>query len=200
MTMSPDPARVSNWNIANGLTGARILLVPVFGWLLLLDGGHHDAARWWALVVFVAAMLTDRFDGELARSRGLVTDLGKISDPIADKALTGMAFVGLSLIGALWWWVTILVLVRELGITLLRLVVIRYGVMPAGRGGKIKTTLQAVALGMFVAPIGGLFATGAWVVMAAAVTVTLLTGLDYLLQARRLVRAARPSTRHPGPA
>ena len=178
---------VSNWNIANALTVARIVMVPVFGWLLLHGGGQAPAWRWWALLVFVVAMATDRLDGELARSRGLITDFGKLADPIADKALTGMAFIGLSLIGQLWWWVTVLVLVREIGITVLRFVVIRYGVMPASRGGKIKTVLQAVALSMLLAPIGGVWLWLSGAVMAAAVVVTVVTGVDYVLQARRLV-------------
>ncbi len=178
---------VSNWNIANALTVARIVMVPVFGWLLLHEGGQAPAWRWGALLVFVVAMATDRLDGELARSRGLITDFGKLADPIADKALTGMAFIGLSLIGQLWWWVTVLVLVREIGITVLRFVVIRYGVMPASRGGKLKTVLQAVALSMLLAPIGGVWLWLSGAVMAAAVLVTVVTGVDYVLQARRLV-------------
>ncbi|MGH3425779.1 MAG: CDP-alcohol phosphatidyltransferase family protein, partial [Nocardioidaceae bacterium] len=141
---------VSNLNIANALTVLRIALVPVLGWLLLTHGGDVIGYRVAAFVVFVLAMVTDRIDGDIARSRGLVTNFGKIADPIADKALTGMAFVGLSVIGVLWWWVTIVVLVREWGITLMRFVVMRYGVMPASRGGKIKTTLQAVALGGYL--------------------------------------------------
>lgn len=194
----PDPltrpsAAVSNWNIANALTVARIVMVPIFGWLVLREGGTSTGWRWVALVVFAVAMATDRLDGELARSRGLITDFGKLADPIADKALTGMAFMGLSLIGYLWWWVTIVVLVRELGITLLRFVVIRYGVMPAGRGGKLKTVLQALALSMMIAPIGGLWPVLSAVVMAAAVIVTVVTGVDYVLQARRLVTAAQPT-------
>ncbi|GAB94276.1 CDP-diacylglycerol--glycerol-3-phosphate 3-phosphatidyltransferase [Kineosphaera limosa] len=191
--LAAQPAPVSNWNIANALTVARIVMVPVFGWLLLYDAGQSPAWRWTALVVFVVAMATDRLDGQLARSRGLITDFGKLADPIADKALTGMAFIGLSLIGHLWWWVTIVVLAREIGITLLRFVVVRYGVMPASRGGKLKTVLQAVALGMLIAPIGGFWPVLAGVVMAVAVIVTLVTGADYVLQARRLAAGARSS-------
>lgn len=190
---SAPQSQVSVWNIANALTMLRIALVPLFGWLLLRDGGDVDQWRWAALAVFVVAMATDRIDGDIARSRGLVTDFGKVSDPIADKLLTGMAFVGLSLLGILWWWVTILVLVREIGITLLRFVVIRYGVMPASRGGKIKTALQALALAMLITPWGGPWWTAACVVMGTAVIVTLVTGLDYLVQARLLVlRSRRP--------
>lgn len=199
MTQSaiPPPASgqpVSNWNIANALTVARIVMVPIFGWALLHAGGTEASWRWGAFALFAVAMITDRLDGELARSRGLVTDFGKLADPIADKALTGMAFVALSLIGVLWWWVTIVVLAREIGITLLRFVVIRYGVMPASRGGKVKTTLQAGALGMLIIPIGGPWLVVAWIVMVAAVAVTLATGADYLLQARRLVSSRADPT------
>ena len=122
----------------------RLLLVPVFAVLLLHDGGQQDSWRIAATVVFAIASLTDRFDGELARRRGLITDLGKIVDPIADKALIGTALVGLSWLDELSWWVTVIVLVREIGVTALRFVVIRHGVMPASRGGKVKTFLQAV--------------------------------------------------------
>ncbi len=168
-------------NIANLLTVVRLLLVPVFLWLLFTDG------TWWriaALVVFAAASFTDRVDGQLARSRNLVTDFGKIADPIADKALTGSALVGLSLLGDLWWWVTIVILVRELGITLLRFVVIRYGVIAASRGGKLKTMLQVFAIGFYVMP--GPIDPLRWALMAAAVIVTVVTGLDYVVKAWRL--------------
>ncbi len=144
-----------------------------------------------ALGLFTSAMITDKIDGDLARKHNLVTDFGKIADPIADKALTGMAFVGLSVIGELWWWVTIVVLVREWGITLMRFWLIRHGVvMPAGRGGKLKTVTQTLALALLVMPL--LMFPGAWepvgeliwwvavVAMGAAVALTVLTGLDYV--------------------
>nr|WP_187361490.1 CDP-alcohol phosphatidyltransferase family protein [Phytoactinopolyspora mesophila] len=172
--------------MANAVTVVRFLLVPLFGWLLLRAGGADDASRIAAFVTFVLAMATDRADGELARRRGLITDFGKIADPIADKALTGMAFVGLSILGELPWWVTGLVLLREWGITAMRFVVIRYGVMPAGRGGKVKTALQAVALGLYVLPLAAAFEPLQMAAMALAVAVTLITGADYVLQAIRL--------------
>ncbi len=196
----------TNWNLPNALTALRILLVPLFGWLLLHDGGQDTGYRIWAFVVFVAAILTDKIDGDIARKRNLVTDFGKLMDPIADKALTGMAFVGLSIIDELWWWVTIVVVGREWGITLMRLWVIKYGVMPASRGGKIKTTLQAVALGGLVLPlrdltgVAGSIADVLWwaalVVMAAAVAVTIATGFDYVREALRLRREGQ-SRAHP---
>jgi CDP-diacylglycerol--glycerol-3-phosphate 3-phosphatidyltransferase len=200
------PARpVTNWNLPNALTTLRILLVPLFAWLLLVDDGQDATYRFWAFVVFTLAILTDKIDGELARSRNLVTDFGKLMDPIADKALTGMAFIGLSIIGELWWWVTIVVLAREWGITLMRFWIIKYGVMPASRGGKIKTTLQAVALGALILPLRDL--DGAWntvgevlwwmaiLVMAAAVVVTVVTGIDYVREAMRLRREGQAAER-----
>lgn len=199
----PDPMAtpsraVSNWNVANQLTALRILLVPVFAVLLLTDGGSNTGFRWAAFAVFVLASLTDRIDGDLARSRDLVTDLGKVMDPIADKALVGMALVGLSMIGELWWWVTVVILVRELGITLLRFAVIRHGVMPASRGGKAKTVLQIVAIAMFVMPLPEWLHVVAMIVMLAAVAVTVVTGIDYCAKAVRLRRASLRG--RPGPS
>ncbi len=186
----------SAWNIANALTVLRIAVVPLFAWLLLRDGGQDPALRFWATGCFVAAIITDRIDGDLARSRGLVTDFGKVADPIADKALIGMAFVGLSIIDVLPWWVTIVVLLREWSITALRFLVLRHGVMPASRGGKIKTALQSVALAVFLLPLdtlplSGLWSALAWVVLAVAVLVTVGTGVDYVVKAVRLTRGAR---------
>lgn len=199
----PDRARQelppSNWNIANALTLVRLALVPVFVWLLLREGGEDVASRISACAVFVVAMATDKLDGDIARRRGLVTDFGKIADPIADKALTGGAFVSLSVLGELPWWVTVVVLAREIGVTLLRFVVLRYGVIPASRGGKLKTGLQALAIGLFVLPLPGAFDLLENTVMGAAVVVTLVTGADYVVQAVRLRRAGRSGTRTDGP-
>jgi CDP-diacylglycerol--glycerol-3-phosphate 3-phosphatidyltransferase len=187
---SSQPAQVSAWNIANALTVLRIALVPVFGWLLLFDGGHETRYRILAASVFAFASLTDRIDGDIARARGIVTDFGKVSDPIADKALMGTALVGLSVLGELPWWVTLVVLVREVGITAMRFVVIRHGVMPASRGGKVKTVLQAVAIGLYVLPLAGAWHAAAEVVMAVAVVVTVVTGVDYVVRARTLRRTS----------
>ena len=185
----------SAWNLANALTVLRILLVPVFGWLVLRDGGDDDASRVAAFLVFAVAMVTDKLDGDLARSRGLVTDFGKIADPIADKALLGTAFVALSLLDHVAWWVTVVVLVREIGVTALRFVVIRHGVIPASRGGKTKTALQALAIGLYVLPLPDSFDGIRVVVMAAAVVVTVVTGIDYVLAAFRLRRTSERTLR-----
>jgi CDP-diacylglycerol---glycerol-3-phosphate 3-phosphatidyltransferase len=180
----------SNLNIANALTMLRIVGVPVFGWLLLSEGGEDVGFRVWAFVAFMLLMITDRIDGDIARSRGLVTNFGKLADPIADKALTGMAFVGLSIIGVLWWWVTIVLLVREWGITLMRFIVRKYGVMPASQGGRIKTTLQAVAIGGYLLPFetwdntfSHVMRWATHVTMAAALAITLVTAVQYVRDA-----------------
>lgn len=145
--------QVSNLNLPNVLTTLRIVLVPFFGFALLVDGG--DSATWRAVawVIFVVAMITDKIDGDIARARNLVTDFGKIADPIADKAITGMAFIGLSIVGDIWWWVTIVVLLREWSVTLLRLSVLKKVVIAAKDLGKLKTTFQALALGGLVLPL-----------------------------------------------
>jgi CDP-diacylglycerol---glycerol-3-phosphate 3-phosphatidyltransferase len=188
--VAPVVATPSSWNLANALTALRVALVPVFGVLLLHEQGRSTSWRVAAFAAFAIASLTDRFDGEYARRYGLVTDLGKIADPIADKALTGTALVGLSVLGELPWWVTVLVLVREWGVTALRFAVIRHGVLPASRGGKVKTSLQVLAIGLYVLPLHGPGHAVAVAVMAAAVVVTLVTGVDYCARAARLRRTS----------
>jgi CDP-diacylglycerol--glycerol-3-phosphate 3-phosphatidyltransferase len=182
----------SNGNIANIVTVIRILLVPVFIWLLFLDDGQNGLVRYMAAVLFILAIATDGVDGKLARGRNLVTNLGIILDPIADKLLIGGALVSLSILGELWWWVTIVILVRELGITAFRFAVLKKRVIPASRGGKLKTVFQSVAISLFLVPFHALL--GPWVLwingsaMAIALVLTVVTGVDYLVQAWRLSR------------
>jgi CDP-diacylglycerol---glycerol-3-phosphate 3-phosphatidyltransferase len=173
-------------NVANGLTVARLLLVPVFVWFLLAGG---TADRTIAFAAFAVASITDLLDGELARRRGLITDFGKIADPIADKALTGAALITLSYLGELAWWITVVIVARELVVTGLRFWVIRRGVIAASRGGKAKTMLQIVAISLYVLPIH--IDLIREIVMGAAVVVTLVTGGDYVARAVRLRRAVR---------
>ena len=185
----------SNANIANIITVVRILLAPLFVWLLLVDNGQMGVERWLAAALFVIAIATDSLDGILARSRNLITNVGIILDPIADKVLTLGALVVLSMLGELWWWVTIVILVRELGITLFRFAVLSKRVVPASRGGKLKTIVQAVAIALFLTPLwlflGDWVHVVNWIAMAAAFVLTVVTGVDYLYQAWRQNRAAR---------
>lgn len=152
---APASAQVSNWNLPNALTTLRILMVPFYGWALLVEGGDSVTWRTVAWAIFFVAMVTDKVDGDIARARNLITNFGKIADPIADKALTGMAFVGLSIIMDTWWmWtITIVVLVREWSVTLLRLSVLKRVVIAAAQSGKWKTTAQALSLGFLTLPL-----------------------------------------------
>lgn len=170
-------------NLPNALTTMRLLLVPVFLVALFAQHGHDTNTRIVAFVVFAVAIVTDRLDGALARRYGLVTEFGALADPIADKALIGAALIGLSMLGDLWWWVTVLILAREIGITLLRFAVLHRGVIPASRGGKLKTLVQAVGIGLLVLPLDGPWLVTAWAVMAAAVVLTVVTGVDYVISA-----------------
>ena len=180
-------------NIPNALTAFRVLCVPLMAWLLLTDDGERGGLRDLAALVFVLASITDLLDGAIARSRGQVTTFGKIADPIADKALTGVALISLSIMGDLAWWITIVILVRELGVTALRVWVIRHGVIPASRGGKAKTLAQTVAITMYLVDLPSI----SWwiplsqVAMGIAVVLTIVTGLDYVRHALRLRRQPR---------
>ena len=190
-TVSAPPSAVpsvSVLNLPNVLTLGRLALVPVFVALLLL--GDSDALRYTALAVFTVACVTDVIDGRLARSRGLVTDFGKLVDPIADKTLVGAALIGLSLLGELPWWATGVVIGRELLVTVMRLAVKRHGVIAANRGGKLKAFAQNSAVTLYLLPLAGVAALRL-PVLVLAVTATVLTGLDYAQQAARLSLAAR---------
>jgi len=181
--------------LPNTITIVRILCAPVFLWMLLADAGQDGALRWWAAALFVVAIATDGVDGWLARRNDIVTDLGKILDPIADKALTGCAFVGLSILHELPTWITVIVLVREVGITIYRFVVIGNHVLAAAWMGKLKTVAQAVALALALAPLWTLVGDGIFwvngVVMTIAVILTIASGIDYVISEVRGFRAAR---------
>ncbi|MGU3500381.1 CDP-diacylglycerol--glycerol-3-phosphate 3-phosphatidyltransferase [Mycobacterium sp. C31M] len=189
----PVVPRASVANIANLLTGVRFILVPVFLAALFAGDGHETSWRTIAFVVFATAVITDHLDGALARAYGMVTEFGKLADPIADKLLIGSALIGLSMLGDLPWWITIVIMAREVGVTVLRLAVLRHGVIPASRGGKLKTLVQAVAIGLFILPISGVWLTVATGIMWLAVLLTVLTGIDYVVSAVRDSRA-RPAT------
>ena len=178
---------VAPWNIANLVTVARILLAPLFVWLILID--PNGPLRWLALVLFVVGTASDGIDGYLARSRNLGTSLGVLLDPIADKVLIGAGLVVLSMVGELPWWVTIVVLVREFGITIYRMLIVHREIHAASWGGKVKTTAQSIAVSFALAPFPALL--GDWmnwfnaVLMVAAVALTVWTGLEYVWKAIR---------------
>ncbi|CAN5214753.1 CDP-diacylglycerol--glycerol-3-phosphate 3-phosphatidyltransferase [soil metagenome] len=184
----------SNGNVANIVTVARILLAPVFIWLLLWDNGDLGVIRYVAAALFIIAIATDSLDGQLARRRNLVTDVGIILDPIADKILIGGALVALSILGELWWWVTILILLREFGITIFRFIALRDRAIPASLAGKTKTIVQSVAVALFLVPLweflGDWVHVLNWIVMGLALVLTVYSGIEYLYQAARSKRSA----------
>ena len=202
MSAGAEQPAPSNWNVPNALTVLRIVMVPFLGWTMLVNDGADNRWRWVAWAIFALAMVTDKVDGDLARKHGLVTDFGKIADPIADKAMTGMAFVALSVVGDLWWWVTALVLFREWAVTFARLSIARHVVIAARQSGKVKTVAQTFALGLFIAPFNQL--PGGWhtpglvvwwggaVLMGVAVVLTVTSGLEFARDAWRQTRAVRP--------
>lgn len=206
--MTETQPQVSNLNLPNVLTTLRIVMVPFFGWAMLVDGGDSILWRCVAYGLFVVAMITDKIDGDIARARNLVTDFGKIADPIADKAITGMAFIGLSITGDIWWWVTIVVLAREWSVTLLRLSVAKRVVIAAADLGKLKTTVQAIALGALVLPLrdpdlpealevpGEVVFYLAQALLVVAVVLTLWSGYEFfrdVWKQRRTLRTDRKS-------
>ncbi|WGY04260.1 CDP-diacylglycerol--glycerol-3-phosphate 3-phosphatidyltransferase [Nocardioides sp. QY071] len=205
---TPTAAKPSNWNLPNALTTLRIVLVPFYGWALLYDGGESITWRTVAWAIFFVAMVTDKVDGDIARARNLVTDFGKIADPIADKAITGMAFIGLSIIMDTWWmWtITIVVLVREWAVTLLRLSVLKSVVIAAAQSGKWKTAAQALALGFLTLPLlevdgwldvpGEVVYVGAIVLLLVAFVLTIWSGYEFF----RDVWKQRHSIRKPSAA
>lgn len=194
LSRGDSPASIAN--IANIVTVARILLAPIFIWMLLSDDGSYGVVRYLAAALFIFAIVTDTVDGHLARGRNLITDLGIILDPIADKLLIGGALVALSILGEFPWWITLVILLREFGITIFRFAVLSHVVIPASRGGKLKTVVQAVAIALFlVAPwifLGPWAGWVGWTVMAFAISLTLYTGVEYLVQAWRHRSSAAP--------
>jgi CDP-diacylglycerol--glycerol-3-phosphate 3-phosphatidyltransferase len=187
--ISAGDTQVSNGNIANIITALRILVAPVFLWMVIIDGGEDGLWRWFAALLFIAAIATDGIDGALARKRNLVTTSGILLDPIADKVLIGGALVALALVSDLPWWVVVVIMTREIGITLLRFFVLANRVIPASRGGKLKTIMQAITVSSWLVPtwvvLGDWVGVLNWVLMGLVIGITLVTGVDYLVKAFR---------------
>ncbi len=181
----------STWvNLPNALTILRLVLVPVFAYLLMYEDGTNTVYRWAAAAVFVVASFTDFLDGYLARKQGLETAFGKVADPLADKALTGVALIGLSLLDRLPWWVTVVILGREIAVTALRFWVIRHGVIPASRGGKAKTVSQMLLIVLYIVPVDPALLWLRPTVLWIAVVLTVATGVDYIFRALALRRGS----------
>ena len=188
------PPQVTNWNIANAVTVLRVALVPVLIFALLQQNGQDTTWRIIAFAVFALAAISDHLDGHLARSRGLITDFGKLLDPIADKLLIGSALIVLSVLGELPWWITVVILLREVGITVWRLTIAKTRVIAASSGGKLKTVLQIFAIGLYILPLAGAVQwvlIGREVIMFLAIILTVATGIQYLWAARA---SAQPVT------
>lgn len=188
--LGPPGTAVPRVNLPNALTLGRLLVVPFFALVLVLDG-VSTGARVLAALLFAAACLTDVVDGHLARRWGQVTDFGVMADPIADKALVGTAMVGLSLLGELPWWATAVVLGREVAVTVMRSLLARHGMIPAGRGGKLKALSQNIAVTLYLLPLTGLAASLRLPVLLVAVVATVVTGWDYARQGARLSASVR---------
>ena len=189
MTQSPIPDHMGDsnndvpvLNVPNALTVARLLLVPVFGYFVL-GVEQTETMQWAGAILFLVAAITDLVDGAWARKYGLVTNFGKIADPIADKALIGTALIALSISGDIAWWVTGVILFREVAITIMRFWVINHGVIPASRGGKVKTVSQIVAIVAFLIPVSGWVDLVAQLSLGVALALTIVTGIDYALKA-----------------
>mgnify|MGYP002640647275 CR=1 FL=1 len=179
-----DPvSQVGVFNIPNFLTTIRIVVVPILGWLLFKENADTESNRIIVGTLFIVAALTDIADGTIARKYDLITNFGKIFDPIADKALIGVSLIGLSYLGLLAWWITWVILFREVFVTLLRFWVINKGVIPASRGGKAKTIVQIVAISMLLLPLGSSLNNLAMGFMYLAVFLTLATAIDYIMRA-----------------
>jgi len=172
-----------NLNLPNFLTILRLLALPFCAYALFKDGGDNSTWRIIAWCGFFLVGLTDFFDGRLARSRNTITSFGTFLDPVADKAAIGTAMIGLSMQHKLWWLVTIVILAREVSVTVLRLAVIKNGVIPASKGGKLKTMMQGFGIGFYILPLPQLLNWPRDIFMAATVAITISTGVDYFRKA-----------------
>ena len=187
-----DTPRVPLWNIANILTMTRMVMVPIFVVVAALY--HEDIAMRWVIAgIFVLAMVTDFVDGYLARSRNLITDFGKIMDPIADKAMTGAALIMLSVWQYVPWWTAVLPLGREIGITVMRFTILKYGALPANFSGKAKTMMQSIGITFCLMPFELMWPPAWWIgitLIAIALVLTLWSGLRNVNDGLRLRREA----------
>ncbi len=166
-------------NLPNVLTILRIALTPLGAYSLFKNGGSNHTWMITSWCIFFIIGLTDIFDGKIARARNQVTEFGKLVDPIADKVSIGTAMISLSLLHRLPWWITIIIMGREIAVTVLRFAVISGGVIPASKGGKLKAMLQGFGIGFYILPLPHWLFIPRDLFMAAAIALTLSTGFEY---------------------
>jgi CDP-diacylglycerol--glycerol-3-phosphate 3-phosphatidyltransferase len=172
--------KVPGFITPNTLTVTRILLIPIGVYTLFFDGGDNSTFQIISYLIFFTLGMTDIVDGRWARHSNRITPLGTFLDPVADKALIGSAMISLSILDRFPWWITILILTREIGITLFRLLVIKNGVIPASKGGKIKTLMQNFGVGFFILPLPQSLDWFKYGFMSVAIVLTITSAYDYL--------------------
>ena len=172
--------KVPSFITPNTLTLTRILLIPTGVYTLFYDGGDNSTFQLISYAIFFTLGMTDIVDGRWARHSNRITPLGTFLDPVADKALIGAAMISLSILGRFPWWITILILTREIGITLFRLLVIKNGVIPASKGGKIKTLTQNFGVGFFILPLPAWLDWFKYGFIGVAIILTITSAYDYL--------------------
>ena len=164
----------------NTLTVTRILLIPSGVYTLFYDGGENSTFQLISYAIFFTLGMTDIVDGRWARQSNRITPLGTFLDPVADKALIGAAMISLSILDRFPWWITILILTREIGITLFRILVIKNGVIPASKGGKLKTLMQNFGVGFFILPLPSWLDWFKYGFISVAIILTITSAYDYL--------------------
>lgn len=167
-------------NLPNALTIARVLALPFCAWALFKNGGNDPDWQIIAWCMFFVVGMTDVLDGRIARKRNQISSFGTLLDPIADKAFIATALIGLSLLEKMPWWVTIVILAREIGITILRFAVIKRGIIAASKGGKIKSLLQNFSVGFYILPLPEFLFIPRDILLGIAIILTMTSGYEYI--------------------
>ncbi|MGH2795509.1 MAG: CDP-diacylglycerol--glycerol-3-phosphate 3-phosphatidyltransferase [Actinomycetota bacterium] len=180
----------------NALTFLRVALIPPVVVLTLVD---TEVSSWIAFFAFGTAALTDGLDGYVARRMQLVSSTGQLLDPLADKMLVTAAIVALVVVDRLPAWAAAVIIGREIVVTALRLVAERRGQgFPASLAGKAKTGVQLVAILLYILPLGSVWDPLKNSVLGLAIALTVISGLDYLIRAPKLLGPKVPG--RPGPS
>ena len=174
-------------NTPNKLTVARMILVP-FLVVFLLTGWGGEANRWICFAIFVAASVTDWFDGHLARKYNLITNFGKFMDPLADKLLVCSAMICMIEVDKLPAWVVIIIIGREFIISGFRLIAAENGiVIAANYWGKFKTVSQMIMIILLILDFGGIFTVLTQIFIWLSVALTIISLLTYIMQNRKVL-------------